>query len=363
MLMDKTGIEQLRGEIDRIDCEIVNLLGDRCRTARAIGEWKNANGLPVYDPAREEAVYAKLDEINAGRLPKASLRAIYREIISAARALERPLTVACLGPEGTFSCQAAASRFGASAKILAERTIPDVFSAVECGRADYGCVPVENSTDGVVTGTLDRFFESTLKIFGEHRMAIHHNLAGFGPIAAIRRIYSHRQPLAQCRNFLQEKFHNCEIIDTASTAQAALRAAQEGGDAAALCGNSAAELAGLPILLENVEDSASNITRFLFIGREDREMTGNDKTSLCIGMPDRVGALYDALAPFKDGGVSMTMIESRPGRVSAFEYCFFVDIVGHRRDEKVAAALRAASGICSFVKVLGSYPCSADNEI
>ncbi|MDD4818092.1 MAG: prephenate dehydratase [Victivallaceae bacterium] len=361
--MDKTGIEQLRSEIDRIDGEIVKLLGERCHVAGAIGEWKKERGLAVYDPSREDEVYEKILRFNAGRMPDASLRAVYREIISAARSLERPLTVACLGPEGTFSCQAAAGRFGASAALLAERTIPDVFSAVECGRADYGCVPVENSTDGVVTGTLDRFFESTLKIFGECRMAIHHNLAGFGPIAGIRRIYSHRQALAQCRNFLQDKFHNCEIVETASTAQAALRAAQEGGGAAALCGVSAAELAGLPLLLENVEDSAANITRFLFIGREDREPTGNDKTSLCIGMPDRVGALYDALAPFKDGGVSMTMIESRPGRVSAFEYCFFVDVVGHRRDGKVAAALRAASGICSFVKVLGSYPCSADGVI
>lgn len=358
--MDEAGIAGHRGEIDRIDRELLKLLNERCLEVMEIGRLKAERKLPVYAPERERAVLDALDAANSGPLTTEALHAIYREIMAAARELERPLRVACLGPGGTFSHQAVCRMFSAQTGIEPQRTIFDVFSAVECGRADYGMVPVENSTEGVVSETLDRLFSSTLRICAEHYLPIHHQLAGFGPIAGIERIYSHRQALAQCRNFLQEKFRAVEIVATASTAEAAQMAAEAGSGAAALCSAAGAESVGLPVLLENVEDAVGNVTRFLVIGRQDAKPTGKDKTSLCLGMPDRVGALYDALEPFKDAGISMTMIESRPGKVSAFEYCFFVDILGHRRDENVQAALRAAGGICSFVKVLGSYPRSGN---
>lgn len=355
--MNEAELKIHRDEIDNIDRKIVELLNARCQEVKCIGELKDSHNAPIYVPERERAIFAKLDSYNSdGLLSGSGMRAIYREIMAAARELERPLNVAFLGPEGTFTHEAAQFKFSHQTNFLAQRTISDVFSAIECRRADYGCVPVENSTEGVVTSTLDRLFSSTLRVCGEIYIPIHHHLAGFGPIAGIKKIYSHRQALGQCRNFLQENFHKAELLETASTAQAAQLAYESGGECACLCSSAAMQVVGLPALMENVEDAANNTTRFLVLGRQDTASTGDDKTSLCLGMPDRVGALYEALEPFKDGKISMTMIESRPGKVSAFEYCFFVDILGHRKDPEVQDALMAASGICSFVKVLGSYP-------
>ncbi len=355
--MNETELKKYRDDIDGIDRKIIELLNQRCLAVKNIGELKNAANAPVFVPERERAVFERLDAANTqGLLTPAALRAVYREIMAAARELERPLRVAFLGPEGTFTHEAACAKFSHQTAFMPERTIYDVFAAVECNRADYGCVPVENSTEGVVTSTLDRLFNSTLKICNEIFLPVHHHLAGYGPIAAIKKIYSHRQALGQCHNFLQEHCHRAELLETASTAQAAQMALESGSECACLCGGAAVELTGIPVLMANVEDSASNTTRFLVLGKQETNPTGNDKTSLCLGMPDRAGALYQALEPFKNAKISMTMIESRPGKVSAFEYCFFVDIIGHRLDKPVQEALRAASGICSFVKVLGSYP-------
>ncbi|MEA4862920.1 MAG: prephenate dehydratase [Victivallaceae bacterium] len=354
--MNSEKLAQHRGEIDRIDREILELLNARCREAEAIGHLKDAVSAPVYSPEREREVFARLDELNSGPLAKESLHAVFRAIIAGCRGLEKRLRVACLGPEGTFSHQAVLARFSDICEAVMCPTIPAVFSAVECGRADYGVVPVENSTEGVVTVTLDRIFCSTLSVCAEILLEVHNHLVGFGPIAAIKTIYSHPQPIAQCRSFIADKFPKCKVVQTSSTAEAAHRAADEGAEAAALCSETAARAAGVPVLMENVEDMPGNTTRFLVLGRQDTRPTGHDKTSVCLGMRDRAGALIDALKPFRDAGISLSLIESRPGRVAAFEYWFFADMYGHRLDPDMAKALSAAQEVCSFVKVLGSYP-------
>ena len=355
-MTEDSGLRKYRKEIDRIDDEILKLLNQRCEVVRSIGALKEENGTPVFVPEREREIFNRLDSGNSGPLTPEAMRAIYREIMAAARELERPMIVAYLGPEGTFSHEAARKRFSSQTQFDAQRTIFDVFSAVECYRADYGCVPVENSTEGVVTSTLDRIFGSTLKICSEVYLPIHHHLAGQGTLETIKKVYSHPQVLGQCRNFLHEHCHQAEIIESSSTAQAAKTALAEGAESAALCGKIALELTGLPTIMANVEDSAYNTTRFLVIGRQQPEPTGNDKTSLCLGMPDKVGALYSALEPFKKAKISLTMIESRPSKVESFSYSFFADIIGHKKDPEVKQALQEAQAICSFVKVLGSYP-------
>ena len=349
-------LQELRIKIDSIDRGIVRLLNDRYEVVKQVGEWKRERGEPIYVPEREKALLEKLETINRGPMPNSTLRAVYREIMSGALRLENPLKVAFFGPEATFTHLAAKMKFGHGVEYLSKSTIADVFHAVESGKCDYGCVPVENSTEGVVTSTLDRIFGSTLKICSEVYLPIHHHLAGQGTLETIKKVYSHPQVLGQCRNFLHEHCHQAEIIESSSTAQAAKTALAEGPESAALCGKIALELTGLPTIMANVEDSAYNTTRFLIIGRQQPEPTGNDKTSLCLGMPDKVGALYSALEPFKKAKISLTMIESRPSKVESFSYSFFADIIGHKKDPEVKQALQEAQAICSFVKVLGSYP-------
>ena len=355
--MKKAELAKLRTQIDSIDDEILALLDRRMEAVKKVGELKASTGAAIFVPERERAVLERLEAQALGALPKEAIRPLWREIFAAARALERPLNVAFLGPEGTYSHEAAVKRFSSQTAFTPLNSIEEVFTAVEFGRADYGCVPVENSTEGVVTSTLDRLFRSTLKIISEFYMPIEHVLAGVdGDLSRIKKVYSHPQALAQCRGYFASTLPGAELIECASTAAAARAAAQEGGAAAAVCGEEAARIAGLAEIARGVGDDVANLTRFVLIGKQESAPSGDDKTSLCLGMTDRTGALYDALAPFKKAKISLTMIESRPSRVERFNYSFYVDLSGHKLDKEVAEAIREVTGICAFVKVLGSYP-------
>lgn len=344
-----------RKAIDRIDRQLVRLLNERVRHAREIGALKRKQGEEIYAPHRERAVLDRLSRLNPGPLPDENLRAIYREIMSSALALEKPTTIAYLGPEATFTHQAALQRFGTSVSYLPLKTIADVFHEVAKRRADYGVVPVENSTEGVVTHTLDMFMDSDLKIVAQIVMPISQCLMSKGPRTRIRRLYIHPQSLAQCRDWLRKNLPEVEIIETSSNARSAELAARE-KDAAAIAGLLAAEKYGLLVLEHNVQDSADNATRFLVLGRLCSPPSGRDRTSLMFCIADRPGALHDAIAPFRRYRINMTKIESRPSKRKAWQYYFFVDCDGHAAEPKVARAIEELGRHCVFVKVLGSYP-------
>ncbi len=348
-------LQGLRREIDRIDLEIINALNARYRLVKEVGDWKREHDAPIYVPEREKELLEKLIAANPGPMRTETLLAVYAQIISGARLLERPLTVACLGPDGTFSSQAAREKFGHGAVYIPVNSIPDVFREVESGRADYGCVPVENSTEGVVNPTLDTLRETRLHVIAEHYLPIRHQLLSLSPIGEIRCIYSHPQVLGQCRRFLAANFSAVSLIEVASTIRAAELAAREPG-AAALAGMAAAERYSLPVVAENVEDCTGNTTRFLVVADQETRPTGDDKTSCCFVLKDRSGALFDALEPLRDAGLSMSMIESRPLLQARWEYCFFVDIFGHCQDEIVQKAFAALEKRCALFKVFGSYP-------
>lgn len=350
---------QLRNEIDRVDRRILELLNERYTFVKAVGRLKQEHNLPIYVPEREKALLAKLDECNAGPLPAATLHAIYREIISGARALEQPLRVAFLGPEGTFSHQAAINQFGHGVKYCVTGSIAEVFHAIECERADYGCVPVENSTEGAVNYTLDTLMRTNLNICGESNLPIHHCLLSNSAPSEIKTIYSHPQVLGQCRQYLLQHFPQAEQMALSSTTASARLVAETPGTAA-LANAMAAALFNVGILDENIEDISNNTTRFLMLGRQQPAPTGNDKTSLCFIVKDRPGALYDSLAPFKTAGLTLTMIESRPAKSNNWEYCFFIDLLGHRAERTIQAACRELEQRCSVFKILGSYPRAVD---
>lgn len=348
-------IPEHRKAIDRLDQEIVRLLNERTRHVLEIGAMKLKTGEEIYAPHRELDVLKRIARLNAGPIPKDSLRAIYREIMSSALSLEKSMTVAYLGPEATFTHQAAIRKFGSSLRYSAQRTIAEVFAEVSRLRADYGVVPVENSTEGVVTHTLDMFVDSDLKIVAQIVMPIGHCLMSRLKRDQIKRLFVHPQTLAQCRGWIQKNFPNAEIIETASNARSAERAAAEKGSAA-IAGALAAERYGLRILESDIQDNSENVTRFLVLGRQCSPPTGDDRTSLLFSIADEVGALYRVLSLFSRHKINMTKIESRPTKREAWEYFFFVDCDGHMQDRKVAKVLGQLSQHCSFVKVLGSYP-------
>ncbi len=344
-----------RKAIDRLDRQIVRLLNERARHAREIGLLKQRHGREIYAPDREQGVLRRISRLNRGPLPDECLRAIYREIMSGALAVEKPLTIAYLGPAATFTHQAALQRFGTSVRYTPHKTIADVFSEVAKRHADFGVVPVENSTEGVVTHTLDLFMDSELRIVAQIVMPISQCLLARGPRSRIRRLYIHPQSLAQCREWLRRNLPDVEIIETASNARSAELAAREPG-AAAVAGLLAAEQYGLPVLEHNIQDNADNATRFLVLGRQCSAPTGHDRTSLMFCVADRPGALHGAIAPFRKYRINMTKIESRPSKRKAWQYYFFVDCDGHAQDPKVARAISELGRHCVFVKVLGSYP-------
>jgi len=348
-------LDEHRKEIDAIDEQVVGLLNQRLQHALAIGKIKLEQGGSIYAPHREKAVFDKVCGINQGPMPDDSLRAIYREIMSAAICLEKPVTIAFFGPEATYTHQAAIRKFGSSLSYQALKTIGDVFTEVSKGRADYGVVPVENSTEGVVTHTLDMFVDSELKIVAQIIMKIQHCLLARCERSAIRKLYTHPQPMGQCRQWLQTQMPEVEIIETSSTTRAAELAAAEEG-ASAIAGALAAEHYGLNILESDIQDNAANATRFLVLGRQCSPATGQDRTSLMVSIDHSVGALHRAIAPFQSLELNMTKIESRPSKRKAWEYFFFIDLDGHAEDNKVAKAIAQLEKECNSVKILGSYP-------
>ncbi|MCL4690091.1 MAG: prephenate dehydratase [Burkholderiales bacterium] len=347
-------LDRLRGEIDRVNDRILELLNERARYARAIGTLKVGQ---AYRPEREAEVLRRMKERNPGPLSDETVAFLFREIMSACLALERPITVAYLGPPGTFSESAAMKHFGLAAVTRPMPSIDEVYRAVESGAADFGVVPVENSTEGAVGRSLDLMPQTPAKVCGEVLIRIHHHLMARepGPVSAIRRIYSHSQSLAQCHEWLNANVPEAERVAVASNAEAARRAAEEPGNAA-VAGDRAAEHYGLAILASNIEDEPNNTTRFLILGDYEPKPSGHDRTSLVLSARNRAGAVYEMLTPFATRGVSMTKFESRPSKVALWEYLFFVDIEGHRDDANVAAALEEVGGIAGYLKVLGSYP-------
>jgi chorismate mutase/prephenate dehydratase len=296
-------------------------------------------------------------EANPGPLADETVARLFREIMSACLALERPLKVAYLGPEGTFTQAAAWKHFGHAMEALPVVSIPDIFREVEAGNCQYGVVPIENSTEGVVTHTLDTFVTSPLNICGEVMLRIHHNLLSQAQtLDSISKVYSHQQSLAQCRGWLDRNLPKAERVAVASNAEAARLAAAEGVAVAAIAGETAAEIYSLPCLQSNIEDDPANTTRFLVIGRESVGASGQDKTALLLSTRNEAGALHQLLAPLAENGISMTRIESRPSRRGAWDYIFFVDVLGHQDDPTLSAALKPLQSRAALFKVLGSFP-------
>jgi chorismate mutase/prephenate dehydratase len=345
-----------RSRINEIDNQILHLLNQRAEAALRIGDLKRRQDAPSYVPEREAEILSRLAAASAGPLPGDAVRAVWREILSACRALEAPLTVAYLAPQATFTHQAARERFGASAQYHPSRTIAEIFDDVERGRAQFGVVPVENSTDGAVNVTLDRLVQTDLQISGELTLEIaQHLLSRASELTEVKRVLSHPQGLGQCRAWLAAHLPDVPHEETASTAGAAELAA---GDptVAAIASEMAASLYGVPILRRRIEDNHQNATRFLVIGRRATEPSGRDKTSIVFAMPNQPGALYRILEPFARAGINLTKIESRPAKRMPWDYVMFVDFEGHRATPAVAAALGDVAERTVYLKVLGSYP-------
>lgn len=351
---DKQELNKFRRQIDEIDDQILELLNKRVEIAKEIGDFKRARGIEAYQPDREREIYDRLCKKNKGLFPNKILKIIYREIMSASLAWEEALKIAYLGPEATFTHQAAQEKFGTSAKFIPKKSISEVFDEVESGRANYGVVPVENSSEGIVTHTLDMFVDSELKICAEIILKISQHLLSNTHFEDIKRVYYHVQSFAQARAWLQNNLPNAEYIEVSSTAEAARRAAEE--NCAAIASELAANIYNLNIVIRGIEEIKENYTRFLVIGREISAPTNNDKTSILFSIKDRVGALHDMLIPFAKYGINLTKIESRPSRRQAWEYIFFLDLQGHVKDENVKKALSELEGQCLFLKLLGSYP-------
>jgi chorismate mutase/prephenate dehydratase len=348
----------VRADIDRIDGELLRLLNQRARCAQKVGEIKAEFGDAgfIYRPEREAQVLRRLQDENPGPLPSENVTFFFREVMSACLALEQPLSIAFLGPLGTFSESAATKHFGHAACLLPQDSIDDVFREVEAGHAHYAVVPVENSTEGAVGRTMDLLLSTSLKICGEVVLRIHQNLLSReAELSAIRKVYSHAQSLAQCHEWLNRMLPQAQRISVGSNAQAAQLAAAESG-AAAIAGEAAAARYELPKLAERIEDEPNNTTRFLVLGRQDAGISGRDKTSLVMSTPNRTGALHGLLAPLTAAGVSMCRLESRPARNALWEYVFYVDIEGHRETPAIKAALEQLAANAAYLKVLGSYP-------
>jgi chorismate mutase/prephenate dehydratase len=348
-------LDPYRKKIDEADAEIVRLLNERLCAAREIGRLKQESNAPVYVPAREQQVFDKVMAMNEGPMSDAHLRAIYREIMSAAISLELESSIAYLGPPTTFSHQAALSKFGQSLRYLSCDTIEQVFEEVEKENAQYGVIPIENSIQGGVTTTQDRLTRTPLKIIAELYLPIHHCLMVQPGTEHPGRVYSHPQALAQCRQWLMKHLPEAEQIPMQSTAAAAQQVRTEPGTAA-IASRLAAEEFGLEILHEHIQDLSGNTTRFLVIGSEVGPPSGRDKTSIFFGVKHATGALFTSLEPLHRAGINLSKIESRPSKQRAWEYTFYVDLEGHAEDPNVKAALEELAGHCIEFTILGSYP-------
>lgn len=349
-------LSSLRDSIDSVDSRIMELLNERSRLVIEVGRLKQAESREFHVPNREREIYERLTAMNPGPFPNEAIRSVFREIISASLALEAPMKVAFLGPKATFSHLATMQQFGLSAELVPQKSIPAVFEEVEKDRGLYGVVPVENSTEGVVSHTLDMFMESELKIQAEVMLEISHFLLSkTGRMEDIKKVYSHPQPLAQCRNWLEENLPHIPVVDVASTTMAA-QIVSEDYSAAAIASHYAASVYDLKVVRERIEDQVNNFTRFLVIGKKLADKSGDDKTSLMFAVKDEPGILYRMLEPFAKRGVNLSKIESRPMKKKAWEYIFFLDLLGHISEPAVEAAVQELKGYCQFVKLLGSYP-------
>lgn len=347
-------LKKHRDSIDAIDEQLLKLVNERAQHAREIGNLKG--GGPIYRPEREAQVLRRLIEHNTGPLTAEAVAGVFRSVMSHCRALEKELAVAFLGPLGTFSEEAASKQFGGLSAPVQCASIDEVFRMVESGRVDYGVVPVENSTEGAIGRTLDLLMTASLNICGEIALPIHHNLlARQKDKSLIRKLYSHTQSLSQCHEWLSRNLPNAELQAVASNAEAARLAALD-DNTAAIASRRAAELFGLNILVENIEDDPKNTTRFLILATHDVAASGKDKTSLVIAARNAPGTIVELLAPLAKYHVSMTKLESRPSKLGMWEYVFFVDIEGHQSDVSVAHALQELQEKSSLFKVLGSYP-------
>lgn len=345
-----------RSRINDLDNQILLLLNQRAEAALQIGDLKRRQEAPSYVPEREAAIVRRLIEVNAGPMPAEAVRAVWREILSSCRALEQPLAVAYLGPQATFTHQAARERFGAAADLKPTRAISDVFDEVERGRVAFGVVPVENSTEGAVNITLDRLVESDAVICGEAYLEIaQHLFSRAASLTDVKRVLSHPQGLAQCRGWLAQHLPDVPTEQSLSTAAAAETAASD-VTVAAVASDLAGELYGVPILRAGIEDNPHNSTRFLVIGRHPSGPTSRDKTSILFAMRNEPGALYRILEPLANRGINLTKIESRPAKQRPWEYVIFVDLEGHRDTPPVSSVLAEIGERTLFLKVLGSYP-------
>ena len=354
MPMEK--IDALRKKIDEIDNKMIDLLNERAKIVIDVGDIKKTEKLDFHSPSREREILDRLTTRNKGPFPQDALKAVYREILSSSLSLERPLKVAYLGPRATFTHMAGMQQFGLVAQYVPVENIRDVFTEVERGRADYGVVPVENSTEGVVNYTLDMFIDSDLKISAEVMLEVSQNLMNkSGKIGDIKKVYTHPQVPGQCRQWLEKNMTGVPIFDAPSTAKAA-DIAKDDSSAGAIASEMAAVLYGLQIVAKKIDDSPNNFTRFLVIASKSPGRTGRDKTSIMFSIKDKVGALYSMLVPFAEMGINLTRLDARPSGRRVWDYVFFLDMVGHVEDEPVAKAIELLKHDCLFLKVLGSYP-------
>jgi chorismate mutase/prephenate dehydratase len=348
-------LEELRKKIDEIDQQLVELLNERARIVVEIGKFKKETEKPVYAPDREKEVLEKIKDANKGPLPDKTLIAVWREMMSGSFVLERPLRIGYLGPDGSFSHTAAMLKFGQSVEYEPLTDIESIFDEVSRSHCDLGLAPIENSAGGGVIETLDALIESDVKVCSEVLMAVHHNLLANCPLDEIVKIYSKPEVFAQCRKWLSATCKDAEVVPVASSAKAAKMAVEEKG-AAAIGSIVAAELYGLKIVCENIEDIANNVTRFLVISKEDARPTGDDKTAILFSTAHKAGALADVLEVFKKYGINLTNIESRPSKKREWEYYFFMDFLGHRTQDIIQKGLGEAKKHCLQLSILGSFP-------
>ncbi len=354
MSMDK--IQELRKKIDGIDEKLLDLLNERARIVIEIGNIKKTGKMEFHSPSREREIIERLTARNKGPLPQDTLKAVFREIMSSSLSLERPLKIAYLGPRATFTHMAGMQQFGLAAQYVPVENIKEVFSEVERGRADYGVVPIENTTSGAVNYTLDMFIDSDLKIAAEIMLEVSQHLMNkSGKLEDIKKIYTISPAAAQCRQWLEKNLPGVPVLDASSTAAAAEMAVDD-LTAGAIASEMAAVLYGLQIAGKKIEDNASNITRFLVIAPKSPGKTGRDKTSIMFSIKDKVGALYSMLSPFAESGINLNRLDARPSGRKVWDYVFFLDMEGHIEDEKVARAIESLRKDSLFLKVLGSYP-------
>ena len=361
----EAALGEVRQKSDALDAQIQALISDRARLAGLVRESKGKldNAVDYYRPEREAQVLRAVRERNQGPISDAEMLRLFREIMSVCLAQQEPLKIAYLGPEGTFTQQAVNQHFGHSVQALGVTGIDDVFTQVESAEADFGVVPVENSNQGIVSHTLDRFVNSDLKICGEIEMAIHHNLLSqASSLAQIERVYSHQQSLSQCRNWIRQHLPLAECISVSSNAEAARRV-RHSPDAAAISSKSAADIYGVPLLFARIEDRADNATRFLVIGRQLLTPSGDDKTSLLLAGDEGPGALHSLLSPLARHSLNMSRIESRPASAGRWSYVFYIDVDGHAETEPLKSALVEMQNQASLTRVLGSYPKAVNKRL